>query len=48
MSIQIILSAADSEVERSKDKDDVAAKQIGEGLNRRQQARMRRIEAARV
>ncbi|KAF8578072.1 60S ribosomal protein L17/L23 [Ramaria rubella] len=45
--IEIILSAADSEVERSKDKDELESKRVGEGLNRRQQARLR-IEAGRA
>ncbi|GBE85033.1 60S ribosomal protein L17/L23 [Sparassis latifolia] len=43
--VEIILSATDSEVERSKDKDVVATSSFA-GLNRRQVAR-RRIEAAR-
>ena len=44
--VEIILSATDSEVERAKDKDVVAASSLS-GLNRRQVAR-RRIEAARA
>ncbi|KAH9922840.1 60S ribosomal protein L17/L23 [Epithele typhae] len=44
--VEIILSATDSEVERAKDKDAVAASSLS-GLNRRQVAR-RRIEAARA
>lgn len=44
--VEIILSATDSEVERAKDKDVVAASSF-DGLNRRQVAR-RRIEAART
>ncbi|KAI0087908.1 hypothetical protein BDY19DRAFT_994789 [Irpex rosettiformis] len=44
--VEIILSSSDSEVERAKDKDVVAASSFV-GLNRRQVAR-RRIEAARV
>jgi large subunit ribosomal protein L17e len=43
--IEIILTATDVEVERSKDKDAIAPSLIG--LNRRQVAR-RRIEAART
>ena len=44
--VEIILSATDAEVERSKDKDAVARSSLT-GLNRRQVAR-RRIEAART
>ncbi|KAJ3479550.1 hypothetical protein NLI96_g8978 [Meripilus lineatus] len=43
--VEVILSASDSEVERSKDKDTVATSSLT-GLNRRQVAR-KRIEAAR-
>ncbi|KAF8503219.1 Rapamycin-insensitive companion of mTOR, N-term-domain-containing protein [Hysterangium stoloniferum] len=45
--VEIVLTAIDTEIERAKDKDDVTSKRIGEGLNRRQQARLR-IEAARA
>ncbi|OCH89903.1 60S ribosomal protein L17 L23 [Obba rivulosa] len=44
--VEIILSATDAQVERSKDKDAVATSSLT-GLNRRQVAR-RRIEAART
>jgi len=43
--IEIILSSPETEVERSKDKDE--SKRIGAGMNRRQQARLR-LEAARA
>ena len=44
--VEVILSASDVEVERSKDKDVIATSTFA-GLNRRQIAR-RRIEAART
>lgn len=45
--LQIILTAKDTEVEKSRDKEEVAPKTIGQGMNRRQQARLR-IEAGRA
>ena len=46
MHLEIILSAGEEDVERSKDKDEVVASKLS-GLNRRQVAR-KRIEAGRA
>ncbi|GJJ15548.1 hypothetical protein Clacol_009826 [Clathrus columnatus] len=45
--VEIILASKNTEVEKSGDKEEIAPKRIGEGMNRRQQARLR-IEAARA